>query len=420
MIDMSQHISNIKTQRKTTFNVLLCIVLLFPSLRNLNSQITINETDGYDNSYGRSVSALFLTITPDARSAGMGDLGVASDPDLNSQHWNPSKYALIDGKGGVSASYTPWLTNLLPNIHLGYIAGYYRINEKNVLSSSFRYFSLGKITFTNITGIMDISYHYELAADIGYSRKFTDHLSGGLTLRYIHSDLAPRQITADGTETGIGKSVAGDLSIYYENDFAIGAKDAEWAIGCNISNIGTPISYQTNSTHKTPIPTNLRIGSRVQFILNESNSISLMADVNKLMVPTLPVYDVDTVTGNLIIVRGKEVPESILTGMIQSFYDAPGIQQSDGTYSTFQEEMAEVNYSIGAEYWFDNALAIRSGYHHENQAKGNRNFFTVGLGGRYKFLAADISYLIAVNGQNSPLANTFRFTLTAEFGKASG
>ncbi len=214
--------------------------------------------------------------------------------------------------------------------------------------------------------------------------------------------------------------MAGDLSIYYQNHFGIGEKDALWAIGCNVSNIGTPISYQTNSTYKTPIPTNLRIGGRVQFKLNESNSISLMANVNKLMVPTWPVYDVDTVTGNLIVVRGKEVPESLLTGMIQSFYDAPGFPQSDRTYSTFQEEIAEVNYSIGAEYWFDNSLAIRTGYHHENQAKGNRTFFTIGIGGRYRFLAADISYLVAVNGQNSPMANTFRLSLIAEFGKASG
>ena len=417
MVAVSQHISNIKTLRKITFNVIFCLVILFPYIGNLNGQISTYETDGSDNPYGRSVSALFLTITPDARSAGMGDVGVASEPDVNSQHWNPSKYALIDGKGGVSASYTPWLNNLLPNIHLGYIAGYYRINDKNVLSSSFRYFSLGKITFTSITGIMDFSYHYELAADIAYSHKFTDHLSGGLVLRYIHSDLAPRHNTSDGLETKAGKSVAADLSIFYQKPFGIGAKDAVWAIGCNVSNIGTPISYQTNSKYKTPIPTNLRIGSRVQFKLNESNSISLMADVNKLMVPTLPVYDVDTVTGNLIVVRGKDVPESILKGMIQSFYDAPGFQQSDRTYSTFQEEIAEVNYSIGAEYWFDNTLAIRTGYHHENQAKGNRTFFTIGIGGRYSFLAADISYLIAVNGQNSRLANTFRFTLTIEFGK---
>jgi hypothetical protein len=351
----------------------------------------------------------------------MGEVGVASEPDINSQHWNSSKYAFIDGQGGVSASYSPWLTNLLPNIHLGYISGYYRINEKNVLSSSFRYFSLGRITFTNLTGIMNVDYLYELAADLSYSRKFTDNLSGGLTIRYIHSDLIPPHPTADGSETKTGRSVAGDLSIYYQKPFGIGAKDAQWAIGCNVSNIGTPISYLTSNETKTPIPTYLRIGSRVSINLNESNSISLNADVRKLMVPTLPVYTQDTLTGFLILVRGrgKEAPESVLAGMIQSFYDAPGFMKSDGTYSVLQEELSEVAFSIGAEYWYDKTLAIRSGYHHEHQAKGNRRFFTIGLGGRYRFLAADISYLIAVNGQNSPLANTFRFTLTAEFGKDS-
>lgn len=414
---LSQQVSMFKIWRKTTCKFLLCLLILFPSLRNLNGQISIYETDGSDNPYARSVSALFLTIAPDARSAGMGDLGVASEPDVNSQHWNPSKYAFIDGKGGVSLNYTPWLTNLIPKIRLGYIAGYYRINEKNVVSSSFRYFSLGKITFTNITGFMDGSYHYEFAGDFGYSRKFTDHLSGGLTLRYIQSDVTPNHHAADGMETKPGKSVAGDLSIYYQNHFGIGKKAALWAVGANLSNMGTPISYQADYEYKIPIPTNLRIGSRVQFELNESHSISFLADVNKLLVPTRPVYTEDTLTGKLIVARGKEVPNSVLTGVIQSFYDAPGFQQADRSYSIFQEEIAEVNYSIGAEYWFDNTLAIRSGYHHEHQAKGNRTFFTIGVGGRYKFLTADISYLLPVNGQNSPLANTFRFTMTAEFGK---
>jgi hypothetical protein len=416
---MSQQIFNPKTRRGYALTTLVCFAMLIPSLQALNGQITPNEIDGSSFLGHHSVSALFLTITPDARSAGIGEVGIASEPDINSQHWNPAKYAFIDGKGGVSANYTPWLTNLLPNMHLGYISGYYRINDKNVLSSSFRYLSLGKVTFTNVAGIMDFSYHYELAGDVAYSRKFTDHLSGGIALRYIHSDVAPRQNTADGAETRAGRSVAGDLSIYYQNRFGIGTKDARWAIGANISNIGIPISYHTNSEYKTPIPTYLRIGSKVQIKLNKLNSISLMADVNKLMVPTQPVYDVDTVTGNLMVVRGKEVPESVLTGMIQSFSDAPGFLKSDRTYSVLQEEISEINFSVGAEYWYDNTLAVRLGYHHEHQAKGNRRFFTMGIGGKYKFLSADISYLMTVNGQNSPLANTFRFTLAAEFGKTS-
>jgi len=214
-------------------------------------------------------------------------------------------------------------------------------------------------------------------------------------------------------------SVSGDLGLYYQNYLTLGEMKSDWALGMNISNVGTPISYYDSKEHKTPIPTNLRIGGRFSLDINEYNSISLQADINKLMVPSLPVGEEDTATGELIVVRGMEAPGSVLAGMAQSFYDAPGFMQSDGTYSVLREELAEVAFSIGAEYWFANAFAIRFGYHHEHQTKGNRRFFTLGMGGTFKFLAADISYLIPVNGQNSPLANTFRFTLAAEFGKVS-
>jgi hypothetical protein len=403
---------------RITFRSLLSLALLLVPVGRLYGQITTFELDGSDSPFRTEVSALFLTISPDARSAGMGDAGAASEPDVNAQHWNPAKYAMIKGKGGVTASYTPWLRNLIPGINLGYLSGYYRINDKNVLSSSLRFISLGEIIFTNLSGVTVYTDHpYEFAGDLAYSRKFTEHLSAGLSIRYIYSDPAPSQTN----ETTSGKSVAGDLGIYYQRPFAIGERSALWALGCNISNIGTPITYQSVSEDKLPIPTNLRMGGRMQIDLNETNSISFLVDANKLLVPTGPVFDdsIYAATGELVVLRGKEAPASTLFGMLQSFYDAPGYRKEDGTYSVFREELHEINYSFGAEYWFDGKFAIRSGYHHEHATKGNRKFFTLGFGGRYKFLAADFSCLIPVNGQNSPLARTWRFTLTAEFGRTA-
>jgi len=220
---------------------------------------------------------------------------------------------------------------------------------------------------------------------------------------------------ASWINTKAGQSVAGDLGLYYHHQFGIGSKDALWALGWMISNMGTPISYQVDALTKTPIPTSLRLGGRFTIKLDESNSLSLNAEANKLLISTPPVYSLDTITDQLILTRGMEPPETVLKGMVQSFYDAPGVSRPDGSYSVFREEIAEVAFSIGAEYRYKKLFALRSGYHHENQAKGNRRYFTLGLGGGYKFLVADISYLIAASGQNSPLANTFRFTLTAAF-----
>ncbi len=400
--------------------ILFCITILFPATRQIYSQIPSGSLDGSSGHRTNDVSALFLTIAPDARSAGMGDVGAATDPDASSQHWNLAKYAMIKEKGGLSASYTPWLRKLIPGIHLGYLSGYYRINEKNVLSSSFRYFSLGRVDFTNLTGIMEFDYRFELAADIGYSRKFTDHFSGGLALRYIQSDLVTPHSTADGTETKPGKSIAADLGVYYQNQFELGTKDAFWALGLNISNIGSPISYVEEAEKETPIPTNLRLGGKFKLKLDENNSISLHSDVNKLLVPTLPVYEQDPLTGDISIVRGMEPSKSLPTRMVQSFYDAPGFYNTKTkTYSVLKEEMCEVMYAAGLEYWHKNIFALRTGFFHEHAAKGNRKYVTLGAGARYKFLSLDLAYLFPFEGQNAPLANTFRLTLAANIGSAT-
>lgn len=416
MLSVPRQSSSINIYRRITLNALLCMLLALLTFRPADGQITIYELDGTD-APRRYVSALFLTIAPDARSTGMGNVGVASEQDINSQYWNSAKYTFVEGKGGISFTYTSWLTNLVPGIYKLYLSGYSKIGNKNTVSGSFQYFSHGTLDYRHF-GTTPVN-PYEFALDAGYSRRFTDHFSGGIVLRYIHSHPTNGWHNLDGSKSRSGKSVSGDLGLYYQNDLKLGGMDAIWALGMNISNVGTPISYELTGEHKTPIPTNLRIGGRFSVDFNEHNSLSLHAEANKLLVPTVPFMAEDTVTGDLYVVRGKEAPESVLAGMVQSFYDAPGFMQSDRTYSVLQEELSEVAFSIGAEYWFDKAFAIRFGYHHEHQAKGNRRFFTFGIGGKYRFLAADISYLIPVNGQNSPLAKTFRFSLAVEFGKVS-
>lgn len=390
------------------FSSILMLTILFIPLHLSRAQ-----TPGIPLNLNTIKSAApFLTIAPDGRSSGMGDVGAASAPDINSQHWNSAKYAFIEGKSAIAINHTPWARNLIPGISLSYLSAYYKISDKSTISTSFSLFMLGEFMFSNA-----VYRPYELAADVGYSRKFTDHFSGGMVIRYIHSDPTGGMTTSSGQETLPGQSLAGDLGLYYQNDFLLGERNTEWALGFNISNAGMPISY-TSEAEETPIPTNLRLGGRFSFDMNPKNTVSFHTDLNKLLVPTSPVYTRDN-TGDLILDRGKEAPESIILGMIQSFYDAPGVWKSDGSYSILQEELNEIAYSIGAEFWHNKQFAIRTGYFHQHSTKGNWKYFTLGLGGRYGFLTADISYLIPTNGQNSPLANTFRLTLTADLGKSA-
>jgi hypothetical protein len=344
----------------------------------------------------------------------MGDLGVASIPDVTSQHWNPAKYAFMEREGGVALTYTPWITNLIPEIYHLYFSGYYKIDTKNVVSSSFRYFSLGSVTI--VPGGVNPSPDYhprEFALDAGYSRKFTDRFSGGVVLRYIHSDLNGGNASPSGDVTKPGISLAGDLGLYYQDDVQLGDKNAQWAFGLNISNIGTPVSY-TDDAPKTPIPSNLRLGGRFSYDFNIEHTLSFHADLNKLLVPSPGVYEEDSTSGDLNLIRGKEGPGSVILGMFQSFYDAPGVPRSDGSYSVAKEEIYEIMFGLGAEYWYKRLFAFRTGYFHEHKTKGNREFFTFGAGARYRFITFDLSYLFPVQGQASPLYNTFRLALTAD------
>ena len=358
-------------------------------------------------------SVPFLTIAPDSRSGGMGDVGAATSPDVSSQHWNPAKFAFIEGRGGVGISYSPWLRNLIGDINLAYLSGYYRFDDKQVISSSLTYFSLGNINFTDDYGNTTMNFNpNEFSIDLGYSRAFSDYISGGLVFRYIYSNLTGGT-TVGGAETKPGMAVAADIATYYNHPIKISGMDGNAGFGINISNIGTKISY-TDDQDPNFIPTNLRIGGVFALDIDEYNSISLFADVNKLLVPTPPVYwqPGDTLEdgniiqpGEQIIKSGKDPNVSVPVGMYQSFYDAP-----DGA----SEELHEIAFSIGLEYWYNKVFAVRGGYFYEHETKGNRKFFTVGLGLKLNVFSLDFAYLIPIQ-HNHPLSNTLRFTLAFDF-----
>jgi len=396
---------------RVKFRSFLLIVLLFILFgSDAIGQISIRQLKGGDlNTINTAVP--FITIAPDSRAGALGDAGVATKPDVSSQHWNVAKYAFMEEDGGLSISYTPWLRQIIPDINLAYLSTYWKPTSDQVISGSLRYFSLGQITFTDIEGEIQGQFTpFEMAVDAGYSRLFSDRFSGGLLFRYIHSNLTSGQLVS-GEESKAGIAVATDLGVYYHNDdLRIGGNDAGYAWGISLSNLGTPISY-TADARKVPLPSNFRMGGRFDYGLDEYNSMSFSLEFNKLMVPTPPVLDEYGA-----VERGKETPESIVLGMMQSFYDSPGIRYDDGSNSTpFREEMAEVMISAAVEYWYRNQFAIRTGYFHEAAVKGNRKYLTLGIGLKLNVFSLDFAYLVPTNGQNSPLANTLRFTLGFDF-----
>jgi hypothetical protein len=340
----------------------------------------------------------FLTIAPDSRAGGMGDVGVATSPDVYSMHWNPAKFAFIDGESGVGVSYSPWLRNLVPDINIAYLTGYKRLDSKQVLSGSLIYSSLGLVPLTDEFGnpLRNINPN-EFALDAGYSRLFTDNLSGGIAFRFIYSNLTSG-FSAGGEDTKPGISFAADISGYYEKDISIMNKDGHLAFGLNFSNIGSKMSYSDAQTSDF-IPMNMRLGTSATVELDQFNKITASIDLNKLLVPTSPVYDTSG------IVAGKDPNVGVPVAIFQSFIDAPG---------GFKEELHEITYSYGLEYWYNNQFAIRGGYFHENETKGNRKYFTAGAGFRLKIFTLDFSYLMPLT-QNHPLARTLRFSLAFDF-----
>lgn len=342
----------------------------------------------------------FLTIAPDSRAGAMGDAGVATSPDIYSMHWNPSKFAYMEGNGGFGISYSPWLRTLVPDINIAYLSGYKRVDSRQVVAASLLYSSLGDIPFTDDFGnLQRVFIPTEFAIDAAYSRLFGEYFSGGIAFRFIYSNLTGG-FSAGGTDTRPGVSFAADVSGLYRKETELLNKDAVISIGLDFSNIGSKMSY-TKSKEPDFIPMNMRLGGACTFSIDNYNIITFTTDFNKLLVPTPPEYDVDR-----NIIAGKDPNVSVPMAIFQSFYDAPG---------GFREELREITVSLGAEYWYNNQFAIRGGYFHENETKGNRKYFTAGAGFRMNIFAIDFSYLMPLV-QNHPLARTLRFSLSFEFG----
>lgn len=360
----------------------------------------------------------FLQITPDSRSGAMGDAGVALSPDANAGFWNAAKLAFVEEDVELSLSYSPWLRALVNDMSLAYLSGYKKISKNQTIGGSLRYFTLGNITFTDEVGtqIRDFKPN-EFSLDMSFGQKFGDNFSGGIAIRYIYSNLTGGQNVL-GADSKPGMGVASDVSMFYSNKrLRMSGRDARLNIGANISNIGNKMRY-TNSDKRDFIPTNLKLGTAFTVDLDKYNQITAVLDFNKLLVPTPPRYNID---GDSIL-AGMNPDVGVATGMVQSFYDAPGDVSNEGEIipgTVIREELREINIGGGFEYWYDKQFAFRTGYFFENYTKGNRQFITLGAGLKYQVLTIDMSYLISTTQQN-PLANTLRFTMRFALGAGSG
>ncbi len=368
----------------------------------------------------------FLQITPDSRSGAMGNTGTALSPSSSSFFWNTSMLSFSEDKSEISLSYTPWLRNLASDINLSHLAGYYRLNERNSIGASLRFFSLGEITFTDIDGNETRTHkptEFELLA--GYAFKLNDNFSLGLNGKFIYSNLTAN-VSVGGGATNPGLAGAADVSFsYYNDDINYGNMPGELAFGITLNNIGNKISY-TIENDRDFLPTNLKIGTALTFDFDKYNSLTWALDVSKLLVPTSPL--INSNTGQ--IMSGKNPNVGVVQGMLQSFYDAPGtlekddngdyIQNADDSYrvvknTKLKEELSEIMIATGLEYWYNDLFAVRAGYFFESPNKGGRQFLTFGVGLRYKFFGVDFSYLTSLR-RNSPLQNTIRFTLRLHLG----
>lgn len=340
-------------------------------------------------------------IAPDARAAGMGDVGAATDPDVNSQYWNPAKYPFCISRAGVSLNYTPWLRQLVSDMDLAYLSGYYRIGDYSAVSASLRYFSLGEVmtNYDSTTGEsngMTIN-PYEMSFDVAYSLMLSEKFSLAAAVRWIYSDL-----TYDYTDdTSPGSAFAADIACYYNDYINIGARECQLGIGLNISNIGSKITFGGDDNSEF-IPTNMRLGLALMVPIDEFNRFTIAADANKLLVPTYPKQEEGESTEDYQQRVQKEYYDvSSISGIFKSFGDAPG---------GFKEELQEINWSVGAEYVYNDKFTLRAGYHHESENKGNRKYFTVGAGFRMSAFSLDCGYVIAT-AKSNPLDQTLRFTL---------
>lgn len=361
----------------------------------ISSAVSAQEKTDIFNPERNSVTS--QTIAPDARAAGMGDVGAATDPDVNSQYWNPAKYPFCISRAGVAVNYTPWLRQLVNDMDLAYLAGYYRIGDYSAVSASLRYFSLGEVMTSQDAGAMTVN-PYEMSIDVAYSLMLSEKFSLAAAVRWIYSDL-----TYDYTDdTTPGSAFGADLAFYYNNYIMIGARECQLGIGLNISNIGSKITFG-GSERSEFIPANMRLGAALMVPIDEFNRFTIAADANKLLVPTYPLQEEGE--------SGEDYDRRIQTdyydissiaGIFKSFGDAPG---------GFKEELQEIRWSIGGEYVYNDKFSLRAGYHHESENKGNRKYFTFGAGFRMSAFSLDCGYVWAT-AKSNPLDQTLRFTLS--------
>lgn len=391
-----------------------------------------------------STAVTFLTVSPDSRSGALGDIGAATTPDINSMHYNPAKFAFMglkpgadptdydaftDENAGFVLNYSPWMTQLSPDINLFNVAGYYKLNDKSAIAASMTYFSMGEIEFTDEYGASLGLYHpNEFAIDATYSRKFSEKISGAVAGRFIYSDLT-QGVDVNSRGTKAGMSAAADIAMYYVEPMQFGKLDGNFALGVNIANIGSKLSYYTDKSDKEFIPTTLRISPVMSINIDDFNTFSFGVEFTKFLVPTTPISEMyDETTGITTYkygydetaqqVYGKNDDVSTIMGMIQSFYDAPGysiVNDSLVPIGGFLEELQEINIGVGVEYWYNNLLAIRAGYFYENPRKGDRQYITLGAGLKYNVFGLDVSYLVSTTNTN-PLGNTLRFSISLNFG----
>ena len=378
---------------------------LFLPLLLLSLSLSVRAQDKQNMFNPVNTSVTSQTFAPDARAAGMGDVGVATDPDVNSQYWNPAKYPFTISRAGVALNYTPWLRQLVNDMDLAYLSGYYRIGEHSAVSGSLRYFSMGEVFLADqidnagqVAGNAMTINPYEMSLDVAYSLMLSEKFSIAAGVRWIYSDL-----TFDfADDTSPGSAFAADLACYYQDYVVLGERECQLGLGLNISNIGSKISFGGDN-HSYFIPTNMRLGASLMIPVDEYNRFTIAADANKLLVPTYPKQE-----------EGESTEEyqqrmeddywnvSSISGIFKSFGDAP---------NGFKEELEEINWSVGAEYTYHDKFSLRAGYHHESENKGNRKYFTAGAGFRMNVFSLDAAYVIAT-AKSNPLDQTLRFTLT--------
>ena len=376
------------------FRILLAVLLV-----QLSLQASAQEKEDLFNPVNYAVVS--QTIAPDARGGGLGDVGAATDPDVNSQYWNPAKYPFCISRAGVALNFTPWLRSLVNDMNLAYLAGYYRIGDHSAVSSSLRYFNLGKV-YTSYEGAESgegtTINPYEMSLDVAYSLMLSETFSLSAALRWIYSDMR----FDEREDNSPASAFAADIAAYYQNYINIGQRECQLGIGLNISNIGSKIKFSGNE-YSEFLPANLRLGASLMIPIDEYDRLTIAADANKLLVPTVPKQEEGEDNSEYEDRVHREYNDiSAIRGIFKSFGDAPG---------GFKEELQEIYYGVGAEYTYNDKFSLRAGYHHEAENKGNRKYFTVGAGFKMSVFQLDAGYVVAT-AKSNPLDQTLRFSLT--------